>query len=293
MSRELTEANPASAAGSTADPAAPIALAFAAAAESWQPSEADRAILTAFATVKDHVRCRARCRRDADRRGDASFRRGRAAAAASLALVHTGRRIPPAADSQAVAAAPAAPASEGVVIGPPEPVSYQSDEPELVDLIQPAEAAAPNTRDGQFAMPTPEAGFLLAPQAGIGSGRSPWTVRTAGGAVRARLGGPAGKELLHPALRQPDRIDSPYAILGSGEAEPICLPALSTDLPPHCYQAGAVGIRRPSLSSGRYSTGAGRTLPTARAALLRSNLALSRNLLEQTPARPSLSRASL
>jgi len=57
MSQESPTATSAPAAGSTADPTAPIALAFAAAAASPQPSEADRAILTAFATVKAPALC--------------------------------------------------------------------------------------------------------------------------------------------------------------------------------------------------------------------------------------------
>lgn len=146
-----------------ADPAAPIALAFAAAADSPEPSEADRAILTAFATVKGSGAVR-----DADATLTAAVTRLSGEAAPqpeSLALAYAGEDLRPAVETQAATDEPAAPASEGVVIGPLEPVSYQSDEHELVNLIQPSGEALPSTHESRLAMPKPEGEFLLAPVA--------------------------------------------------------------------------------------------------------------------------------
>lgn len=145
----------------TVDPAAPIALAFAAAEESPETSEADRAILTAFATVTGSSAVR-----DADSTLTAAVIRLTGESQqepTTLALAYAGADLRPTAETEVATAA--APASEGIVIGPLEPVSYQSDEHELVNLIQPPAEAMPSTRMGQFAMPTPEGKFMLAPEA--------------------------------------------------------------------------------------------------------------------------------
>jgi uncharacterized protein YcbK (DUF882 family) len=287
MSQESPTATSAPAAGSSADPAAPIALAFAAAAASPQPSEADRAILTAFATVKGSGAVR-----DADATLTAALTRRSGEGApqpASLALAYAAGDVPPAPDIQPTAAAPPAPATEGIVIGPLEPVSYQTDEHELVNLIQPPEEAAPSTRDRRLAMPTPEGKFLVAPVAASevadlrGQSGPPverfsrswaaapqqmsfFTRLFASWSNRPRLGRVAKRRSQAGCRAAAPEASATAVSFAFGRRHGTAatrnnMPAsLSTDPPLHCYQLRAW---RANLSSGRYCVGAGRTLPAA------------------------------
>jgi hypothetical protein len=147
---------------STVDVAKPIALAFAAASDAPQPSEADRAILTAFAALNhsDAVR-------NADPALTAAVTRLASGEAPQpqplpkLALSYAGSALLPAAHAEPAPAATVVEPS-GVVIAPAESLSYGGDAPVLVHLIETPETSGPNA--GQFAMPTPASEFYVAPE---------------------------------------------------------------------------------------------------------------------------------
>jgi len=144
---------------STGQSSAPIDMAFVAAAESPQSSEADRAILAAFATLRSSdavheadpalVAALTRLSTDADPSAEELPR-------LRIALADTATAAEPQPTPQ--------PAEEpqGIVLAPAEPASYGGDEPELVKLIE-----APRTPEAiaaSLAMPVPGSGFYAAPE---------------------------------------------------------------------------------------------------------------------------------
>jgi uncharacterized protein YcbK (DUF882 family) len=185
---------------STAEAADPVALTFAAASDAPQPAEADRAILAAFATLADsdairppdpnltaaltHLAAEENAQQQQPAEQPAVIA---ASYDGSDLLLRPGEPEPQVTGAIAEPAAAVAQSAPVVVapepevavaaepqpenIGQPEPAivlasveapSYGGDEHILVNLIEtPAETPASNA--GEFAMPTPASGLLVAP----------------------------------------------------------------------------------------------------------------------------------
>ena len=129
-------------AGRAADPSAPISLAFADAAEPAPPSAADRAILTAFASLEELVGD-PRGRRDAGRGGHPQRRRRRPPRGSSretMAIAYAGSELLHAATpSSQPSTGSVAPAGSGIVLAPDDAADYGDDEPVLLGLIETTE----------------------------------------------------------------------------------------------------------------------------------------------------------
>ena len=169
---------------STADSADPIALAFAAASEAPQPSAADRAILTAFATLQNSkaVQTAGPGLTDALRQlSEDSVPQQQQPDTLAVAYADTTVQPPPAAPETTSTVADAEP---GIILPPAEPVSYDGDEHTLVHLIE-TPVETPASASGQFAMPKPASGLYLAPERRFGGCRSPRPLRSTGQPVRA------------------------------------------------------------------------------------------------------------
>jgi hypothetical protein len=160
---------------STEDASDPVALAFAAASEAPAPSEADRAILMAFAQVENsdvvHGADPNLTAALTRRAGDAAPEPPRVHLAAAYVKTPKPARVEPAAQPAAPIVVAEAPESSDVgTVLVAEPVSYDGDESRLMNLIQPAEQAAavpesPAARNGDLAMPRPASGLYAAPSA--------------------------------------------------------------------------------------------------------------------------------
>jgi uncharacterized protein YcbK (DUF882 family) len=148
------------------DPAQPIALAFAAAAESPEPSEADRAILTAFAALTD-----AGALHDADptlaaaltRRALGGTLQQPSSPPVQMAVADLSAELRHGTDVEPQPAEPAmAEVITGTILPPAESASYDGDEGALVQLID-SPASTPSEAEGELAMPNPLPGLLVAP----------------------------------------------------------------------------------------------------------------------------------
>lgn len=140
----------------------PIELAFAAAAEQPSPSDADRAILTAFSTLDqtaaheaDAVLMAAVIRRASDTNASKSEQNSQIVALATDTVV-----MP---EPTGSAAGEGTETRPRIVIGADEGTVYVRDESALVDLIETPKGAEQGK--SEFAMPTPESELYRAPEA--------------------------------------------------------------------------------------------------------------------------------
>jgi uncharacterized protein YcbK (DUF882 family) len=142
------------------DPTSAIELAFAAAAESPPPSDADRAILSAFASLDQSVI------HQADEVLMAAVIR-KAAAPERTPVISTSQPILGLASTSLVPLNPVTveetPVSTGIVLAPDETADYVDDAEALADLIEAPKDG--ETKSADLAMPSPEAELYVAPEA--------------------------------------------------------------------------------------------------------------------------------
>jgi uncharacterized protein YcbK (DUF882 family) len=157
------------------DPAAteqsePIALAFADAQEPAVPSAADRAILTAFASVAESSSIRdadatlvaAVIRRAAEEAAPAEQTQSVVLASYEASELLEPAQVQPAAHPVQTGSVAAA-AGPGIVLGPDEAADYADDEPGLLGLIETTGEA--EVVEAELAMPNPESELYRAPEA--------------------------------------------------------------------------------------------------------------------------------